>query len=344
MVPKSHRRQRPGLESLEARLVMSLAPTAPTYGLNPPANTIALSLGNVTRPATPSATTVNIAPRNLTPGKATTQFGVFVQPYGNSRLVPKVVSITQNGQELPVQHGRVYNPSQARLPTDKTVAFFATGSTAPVTIKVEGRGFSSGQYTVETTLIGDINGDGTVNLADAQLFAPTFTAKPRDKNYNAAADYNQSGLINQNDAIALERNMAMPFAPHSPYMYFTLPPGQLLHSSSKNSGGLTRHKHITIVGYTIPNSVLLVDSRLGNYRFNSQAIATDSRGFFRINAINTQGLNNYDFKAITPFGQQYIQDYPVVWTTYAEPNSPYVFVSKPKRSVHAGGGKIGSNG
>ncbi len=74
------RRTRPRLESLETRLALSLPPSANTFGLTPPANTIGLSLGDVARPRAVASTTVTISPQNITPGKASTEFAVFVQP------------------------------------------------------------------------------------------------------------------------------------------------------------------------------------------------------------------------------------------------------------------------
>ena len=45
MATEHHRRNRPRLEPLEARVALSLPPSANTFGLTPPANTIGLSRG-----------------------------------------------------------------------------------------------------------------------------------------------------------------------------------------------------------------------------------------------------------------------------------------------------------
>lgn len=342
MASPPRRRRRPRLEDLEARIAMSLPPSTPTYGLTPPASTIGLSQGDAAHPGSPSATTVTIAPQNLTPGKSSTEFGVFVRPYGDSGIVPKIVSIKEDGRELPAQHGRVFGPSQSGHGTDQSVVFFEASHPGTVTIQVEGRGLSSGQYTVETTLVGDVNGDGAVNLADEQAFAPAYASSTGQDGYVASADYNQNGVVNLYDALALERNMPIPPRPREYLVALNLAPQDAIYHGGSKSSSVTSHKDVTIDGYTTPGSLVLVDSTLGDYTFGSLALPTAASGYFRVSKVeNTSGINTYNFKVLDPFGHQIIRSFPVFWTTYAEPNSPYVF--KPsKKSV--GGGKIGTAG
>lgn len=342
MASKTMKRFRPDLDRLEVRLAMSLAPGAPTYGLNPPANTIALSRGETTSPHAVSSTTATIAPKNITVGKHSTEFGVFVQPYDNSGIVPRIVAVKQDGKALPIQYARTYNPAQASQPTDMTVAFFFAKHPGPVTIEVAGNGKSTGAYTVETTLVGDVNGDGVVNLADEQAFVNTYPARTNQSGYYAAADSNQNGIINQYDAMALERNMPPYRKPGGGWTLINLAPQDLIkHSQSINSGSATTKKNITIVGYTTPGSIVLADSTLGDYTFGSTALSTDARGFYSTKAINTSGVNIYNFKILDPYGHQYIRSFPVFWTTYAKPNSPYVYEpSLPS----PGGGRIAGAG
>ena len=343
MSTKLQRSARPRLEMLEVRLAMSLPPTASTFGLTPPANTIGLSLGDATRPGSASATTVTIAPQNITRGKPSTEFGVFVQPYGSSGIVPQIVAVEQDGKKLPLQLARSYDPALAGQSADQSVAFFETGKSGPVTILVSGRGLSTGQYTVETTLVGDVNGDGTVNLADEQAFANAYVEEVHQPGYVASADYNQNGIVNLYDGLALERNMPIPPKPRKNLVAINLTPQDQIHySGPTNSGGVTAKENVSIVGYTTPGSVVLVDSTLGNYRFDSEALATNASGFFTVQAKNTQGINTYDFKVLTPFGQQLIRSFPVYWTVYAEPDSPYHF--KPSKKTTGGGRISGTHG
>ena len=106
-----------------------------------------------------------------------------------------------------IRFGRNYRPKLAGQVSNQAVSFFETGKAGTVTIKVAGAGLSSGAYTVEATLPGDVNGDGQVNLADEQAFAKTYVESRGDKDYEASADYNQNGIVNLYDALAMERNM-----------------------------------------------------------------------------------------------------------------------------------------
>ncbi len=336
MASKTPRQYRPVHETLEVRLALSLPPGAPTYGLKPPANTIALSLGQTTQPHAVSSTTATIVSKNITVGKSSTEFGVFVQPTSNSRIVPRILAVKEDGKALPLQLKRTYNPLQAGQPTNMSVAFFEAKHPGTVTIEVRGNRQSFGTYTVETTLIGDVNGDGVVNLADAQAFAPTYVEKMNQPGYLSSADSNQNGIINQYDAMALERNMTPLRKPGGGWMAINLAPNDLIrHAQSTNSGAATPFKVVTINGYTTPGSIILADSTLGNYKFGSLALSTTAQGFFTVKPINTLGVNIYDFKVLDPFGHQYIRSFPVFWTTYAKPNSPYVF--KPTKNSPGGG-------
>ena len=122
MSTKSHRPARLRLERLEPRIAMSLPPSADTFGLTPPLNTIGLSLGDATRPGSAAATTVTISPQNITQGKPSTEFGVFVQPVAGSGIVPQIVAAEQDGKRLPLQLARTYSPGQAGQPSHQSVA------------------------------------------------------------------------------------------------------------------------------------------------------------------------------------------------------------------------------
>jgi hypothetical protein len=343
MSTRSLRRSQPRLEGLEARLALSLSPSANTYGLTPPANTIGISLGDVTAPNVVASTTVTISSQNLTPGKATTEFGVFVQPYGNSGVVPRIVGVEENGKRLPVQAARSYIPGKAGLATDQSVAFFETGTAGTVTVLVAGGGRSTGSYTVETTLPGDVLGLGQVTLADEQAFASTYAESTGETDYTASADYNQNGVINLYDALALERNMPPLSKPNSGWAVINLAPQDEIHYSGPTvSGAATLKQDISIDGYTTPGSLVLVDSKDGTYTFGSQALSTDARGFFTVNAVasgNNAGLSTYNFKIVDPFGNQYIRSFPVLWIPFTMPHSKYNYT--PAKPHKYGTGRIG---
>jgi Dockerin type I domain len=178
---------------------------------------------------------------------------------------------------------------------------------------------------VVKTLMGDINGDGKVDLADVQAFAGTYMSRKGGPNYNPAADFNHNGVINLYDAKALLHNVA-PISPRLPLNVelHLVPQDQIHYSGPTISGAATFRKVVTIIGRTTPGSLVIEDnhtSRLPGgtqaYKFTGPAHAADSRGFFSIVTTNTEGLNNNDFLILDPFGHPLIRDFPIFWIPYA---------------------------
>jgi outer membrane protein assembly factor BamB len=60
--------------------------------------------------------------------------------------------------------------------------------------------------TVEVTIPGDVNGDGTVNILDAIQVSNSFLATPSSSNWNPNADINGDGVVNILDAIILSNH------------------------------------------------------------------------------------------------------------------------------------------
>ena len=200
-----------------------------------------------------------MAPENITPQKHGTIFGVFVQPTSGSLLQPQIVAVRgSTGKALPVTYGRPFRSGVS----DEAVAFFKDSAAGPVTIGVTGAHGSTGSYQVETTLAGDVNGDGTVNFADLQAFAPSYMSQQGEPNYNPAADFNLNGVINLYDAKALLHNMA-PLTPDLPLTArLTLAPQDQIHYSGPTvSGAATFKPRVTILGHTTPGSLVITDNK-----------------------------------------------------------------------------------
>ena len=107
-----------------------------------------------------------------------------MEPTSGSQLQPQIVAVKgSNGKALPLEYGR---PFRAGV-SEEAVAFVKDSTAGPLTIEVTGAHQSTGSYQVQATLVGDVNGDGTVNFADLQAFAgrtcpskesPTITLPP----------------------------------------------------------------------------------------------------------------------------------------------------------------------
>jgi hypothetical protein len=305
------RGSRPCFDRLEGRLQLSGAL---------PANSIGTALGNVAAPGEVTATSVTVAPKNLTQGKSSTLFGIFVQPEPGSSLAPKIVAVEgSNGQRLSLKQGRPY---VAGRDSGQAAAFVKVSQPGPLTILVTGQHRSTGTYETDTTLVGDVNGDGTVNLADLQPFAAAYETSPGNPKYNPAADFNHDGIVNQVDAKALMENMPA-LTPNVPLQLVMnlLPADQVHFAASKNSGGSTLDKVVTIEGHTMPGSIVLEDNSNGYYKWDGGAIATNANGNFSVTETNTEGVNTYNFLVIDPYGRQLIRSFPVFWIPFAAPGS-----------------------
>ncbi|MGC8643670.1 MAG: dockerin type I domain-containing protein [Isosphaeraceae bacterium] len=301
------------VEALEHRLCLNGAS---------PANVIGIATGSVTRPHQVSRTSAHVAPANITPQKHSTIFGLFIRPSSSSSLDPRIVAAAgAAGQPLPVRHGRPFRPGVS----GQAVAFAKDRTPGLLSTDVTGRSQTTGTYQAETTLVGDINGDGKVNLADLQAFAPSYMSHIGQPNYNPAADFNQNGFINIYDAKALMRNMT-PLTPRMPLrVKLTLAPQDQIHYSGPTiSGAATFQKNVTILGRTTPGSLVIEDNRTSRlpggtetYKFTGPAVATNAQGYFSINTTNTTGLNNNDLLILDPFGQHLIVDFTIFWIPYA---------------------------
>lgn len=60
----------------------------------------------------------------------------------------------------------------------------------------------------KTYVVGDLNGDGVVNLYDAVLFSAAYGLRPQDKGWNADADLNEDGAVDIFDALLFSRLMS----------------------------------------------------------------------------------------------------------------------------------------
>lgn len=291
---------RPTFDALETRLSLSG---------DWPVNTIGTSAGTVRQPGGISSATVAVASRNLTPDRHSTLFGIFVQPTPGSDLRPRIVAVEANGHRVPFQSGRPYVPGRTKV----AAAFVQLSQPVPLTVFVAGAHHTDGSFTYAATLPGDLNGDGTVTIADLPLFAKAYGSEAGQPTYNSAADFNLNGSINFNDATAIERNMA-PLTPDHPLglLIRLLPSDQAHYPTSKSSGGATFKQDVTIIGRTTPGSLVIE---------GSEAYATNAEGVFAVNVKNTLGINQNNFLVLDPFGHHLRRDFPIFWISFAAPGS-----------------------
>jgi hypothetical protein len=76
--------------------------------------------------------------------------------------------------------------------------------TAVAAISAGSNALSGG--TINVRLVGDVNGDGRVDLKDMALVARAFGSTPTSPNWNPAADLNGDGAVNMKDIALVARN------------------------------------------------------------------------------------------------------------------------------------------
>ncbi len=185
-----------------------------------------------------------------------------------------------------------------------------------------GREGTTGAFQLNATLPGDLDGDGQVTQADQRAFVKTYRSRFGEANYAASADANQNGQIGHGDARFLLRNLK-PLTPKVPLSVFLAlaPEDAAKGPTPKTSGGKTHHRDVTILGHTTPGTFIFGDSGLGDFSFQGEVTVADAQGNFAIKVRNREGLTNYNFLAIDPYGQQVTRVYPVYWLDFAAPGS-----------------------
>ncbi len=295
-------RRRPRLEPMEPRMAMNASL---------PADTLGVSEGVVPAPGVSGSASVTIQPLNLAQGRPSTVIGLAVAPEPGSTLRPTIVSaFGPAGERLPVYHqgspgARLGGPSTILVLDDRP---------GPLTVEVAGTGRSSGAFQLRVYLPGDVNGSGHVDIADLQDLASSYGSKVGQSRYNPAADFLQTGVISQQDARLLERNLSNP-TPNVPLgLDVHLAAGQQTSEPHLyNSGPITRKKSVTIIGSTLPGSAVFVDGPLGYYKFNGPLLPVNAEGIFTYKL--TTGVKfdpNTNFLVVAPDGRQLVRNFPII--------------------------------
>ena len=296
-MPKASPHFRPKLESLEHRFALSTA-----------ANVVLIADGNVATAGVVARLPIEIKSSDLLAGRPTTIFALSVQADPGSGLELRIDSAEgPTGQRLPLRFGSG-SPEQGRM-----TVFVKTDIPGTVTIRVSGQHRTTGGFVASLAKVGDINGDGRVDLADEAAFAPTYLTNAGNNHYNPAADANSNRFVGQPDALALEHNLSPPTRPIPLSLSIGLAPEDQLgrHTSQKNSGGFTYKSKVTIVGRTTPGSFIFTDTGLGDYSFRGPIYHADASGKFAIPAHLSGALTNKEFLIVDPFGHHLIRAFPI---------------------------------
>ncbi len=278
-----------------------------------PGYTISSVVSTVNRPGEVVSAPTRVLPRNLTPIKRATLFGLSAIPTPGSPLQPHLVGARgPNGELLGFRHGAPFAPVVHR----EALAYALASRPGLLAAQLTGLKNTTGSAVVSNYLPGDINGDGQVNYDDMHLYEKAYLSKVGDPNYIPSADANRNGQIGIGDGKFLLRNFP-PLTPKKPQVvHITLAPGdQVINPGPTSSGGVTTKLHVTELGHTTPGSLVFEDSGLGDYTFTGRVQVADANGnfAFTIDLDPEDQLKNTEYLVIDPYGQQTYRAFPILY-------------------------------
>src|SRR3954463_9052608 len=127
-------------------------------------------------------------------------FQVWSRSVENGSDVTEVSILRPRPRRAPMANRRTNRQRPVLERLELRMALSGLPLASGISTAMTGRDQSTGSYAATTTRVGDVNGDGKVDLADLQAFAPTYMSRVGSPAYNPAADSNHDGIIDSYDA------------------------------------------------------------------------------------------------------------------------------------------------
>jgi hypothetical protein len=155
-------------------------------------------------------------------------------------------------------------------------------------------------------------------LAVLESFSHAYLSHIGQTNYAPAFDLNHNGQIGQDDAKLLLRSLP-PVSPKIP-ITITLavaPQDRAKGHTPQNSGGATYAREPTIVGHTTPGALIFTGAGTLDWKLRDPVLVADSNGDFSLRFVQSNGINQLDFRAIDAYGQHVNRSFPMLWLGFA---------------------------
>jgi hypothetical protein len=149
-------------------------------------------------------------------------------------------------------------------------------------------------------------------------FVKAYQSHVGEPNYNPAFDLNHNGQIGQTDGRLL-LHLLPPLSRRVPLtIRLTLAPDDKAKGHvPTNLGGDTHSKDPTILGHTTPGALVFTGNGTLDLKLRGPALVADENGNFSLKVNLTDGINQFDFQAVDPFGQQKLRAFPIYWLNFA---------------------------
>lgn len=315
--PRKNRTQRPGVDALEDRRVLS-AGMGSTFAIIP---------GKATDAAKPSTVDVKLDPSHFTAGnRGRLTLGIDVAADPNAQAKPVIAAVkAANGRNMPIQHSRY---SRALVKAQNMGSPMSTAVTltlqapragqAPVAYQVQVKGMApeSGDYLLGFYLPGDVDGDGVVSKDDAAAIASKFGRTSTDDGYTFDADANRDGKIDGQDLRLAGQNIGARTT-ISPVSSVNLDPA----SDTGISDRVTDQRVVKFTGNSSSGATIHFEEIDGKSTGGTTTVGAD--GKYSIDVPIGDGSNTFKVTTSDSFGQ-----------TISGGIAPIVYSANPPRVVN----------
>ncbi len=278
---------RHSLETLEPRLLMHGDPLATVFarldGVIPSSGA----------PGAAAMIDINITDREFATSRGSVVLGFEVHPAGGSQIDPAAVIIRDAG-------GAVVAPYSAQhdLPgsiDSYTLIELPMGGSYTIEVADQnGSTGGSGGFVVDVHLIGDLDGNRTVDVNDRNA----LTALIRDRQYLPEADANRDGLLLSLDTSMLLRNVGSDALVTPLDLGVSLDPGAQVVISGEPFTNIAGQ---IVEGVTSPGAVVMLD--VDNDGVFDASVTASGDGAFDFPVTLAEGGNTLVIQAGDSFGQ-----------------------------------------
>jgi hypothetical protein len=149
-------------------------------------------------------------------------------------------------------------------------------------------------------------------------FVRSYQSRVGEPNYNPAFDLNHNGQIGQTDGRLL-LHLLPPLSRKIPLTIRLIlaPEDKAKGHVPTNLGGDTHSKDPTVLGHTTPGALIFTGNGTLDLKLRGPALVADENGNFSLKVNLTDGINQFDFQAVDPYGQQTLRAFPIYWLDFA---------------------------